>query len=229
MTSKIEWNLLGAMDYDQALEIQMQRAAALLANEDDRQCVYIVEHPRTITIGRNGSFDNILLSPDELQRESYTVREVDRGGDVTYHGPGQLVVYPVLHLAPWNNDVSAYVRHLEEVVIRSLSSVGITSERADDFPGVWVGDGKICAVGARVKRRPDGEFVTYHGFALNVNTLLSDFDAIIPCGIRDKGVTSVAKELGEIQDFDEWVNRIRSEFDRVFTQASSSNSTLVQD
>jgi lipoate-protein ligase B len=214
----IEWIDLGHMHYDEALERQLARSRALLAEQDNQQTIYMVEHPPTITIGRNGTTDNIVASEAFLEENGFTVRHVDRGGDVTYHGPGQLVVYPVLHLAPWNNDVKAYVRNLEESVIRSLATVNIHATRHADYPGVWVGDAKICAVGARVQKRPSGEFVTYHGIALNLNTNLDHFSTIVPCGIRDKEVTSVAKELGEAVDFSDWQTRVKAAFIEVFNE-----------
>lgn len=212
----VEWIPLGRMDYDNALAIQMARNASLLAGEDDRQTVYTVEHPPTITIGRNGTTEHILFSEERLTELGFTVRHVDRGGDVTYHGPGQLVVYPILHLNPWENDVAAFVRRLEEMVILALAEVGIASDRSEGYPGVWVGDRKICAIGARMKRRPSGEFVTSHGIALNVTTDLSHFNAIVPCGIADRGVTSIARELGEHVDWMEWEKRIQDAFVSVF-------------
>lgn len=210
---------LNRMNYRKALQIQQQRAESLLAEQDDLQTVYTVEHPRTITIGRNGSSEHILASPSDLNARGFDVLEVDRGGDVTYHGPGQLVVYPILHLGPFGNDVAKYVRNLEEMVIRALSEVGIVATRNDDYPGVWVGDGKICAVGARMKRRPSGEFVSSHGIALNVTTNLEDFKTIVPCGITDRSVTSVANELGTDASYDEWEERLYRRFAEVFDVA----------
>ncbi|WAH39046.1 lipoyl(octanoyl) transferase LipB [Alicyclobacillus dauci] len=221
MGTAIEFVDLGRMDYDDALTKQLDRASALLREEDDRQTVFFVEHPRTITIGRNGTTDNIVVSESFLAERGFTVREVDRGGDVTYHGPGQLVVYPILHLNPWDNDVKAYVRNLEESVIRALEPVGITATRLGEYPGVWVKDAKICAVGARVKKRQSGEFVTYHGIALNVNTNLSDFQTIVPCGIQDKGVTSVEQELGEPGQMSDWKERLKTAFLDVFQSFAS--------
>ncbi|SIS62633.1 lipoic acid synthetase/lipoyl(octanoyl) transferase [Alicyclobacillus vulcanalis] len=216
MATSLIWRSLGVVPYDDALDMQVNQALRLLNLEDDAQTVYALEHPRTITIGRNGSEANILLPVDVLARRGFEVRMVDRGGDVTYHGPGQWVLYPVLHLEPWGNDVARFVRNLEEVVIRALAEVGIESGRIDELPGVWVGNEKICAVGARVKKRPSGEFVTYHGIALNVNTDLQDFDVIVPCGIRDRGVTSVAQVLGAPQDMKAWEDRLRRHFCEVF-------------
>ncbi|WP_234969496.1 lipoyl(octanoyl) transferase LipB [Alicyclobacillus vulcanalis] len=216
LATSLIWRSLGVVPYDDALDMQVNQALRLLNLEDDAQTVYALEHPRTITIGRNGSEANILLPVDVLARRGFEVRMVDRGGDVTYHGPGQWVLYPVLHLEPWGNDVARFVRNLEEVVIRALAEVGIESGRIDELPGVWVGNEKICAVGARVKKRPSGEFVTYHGIALNVNTDLQDFDVIVPCGIRDRGVTSVAQVLGAPQDMKAWEDRLRRHFCEVF-------------
>jgi lipoyl(octanoyl) transferase len=204
------------MDYDVALAEQMARRDALLAGTDEVQTVYAVEHPPTITIGKSGSAEHIVAPKAVIERIGFTIRAVDRGGDVTYHGPGQWVLYPVLHLSPWGNDVGRYVRMLEETVIRALAEVGIVGGRSEGYPGVWVGDRKICAVGASVKRRLDGEFVTAHGLALNVTTNLDHFSAIIPCGITDRGVTSVAAELGSEVSFPEWEDRLRRAFADVF-------------
>jgi lipoyl(octanoyl) transferase len=212
----LSWVSLGHLSYDEALEIQQTQNHRLLSMEDDTQSVFTVEHPPTITIGRNGTTDHIVASEQRLQEMGFVVRHVDRGGDVTYHGPGQLVVYPVLHLAPWENDVSLYVRNLEQVVISALAEVNIVASRLDGYPGVWVGNRKICAVGARIRKRLSGEFVTSHGIALNVTTNLSHFDAIVPCGITDKGVTSVAKEIEKPVDLAEWETRVKNAFQSVF-------------
>ncbi len=213
---QIDWISLGRRKYLEALQIQEQHRDRLLAGQSDQQIVYTVEHPPTITIGRNGSFTNIVASREVLERIGMEVFEVDRGGDVTYHGPGQLVVYPVLHLAPWGSDVARYVRMLEEVVIRALKSVGIDSDRLNGYPGVWIGNEKICAIGARMRRRPNGEYVTSHGLALNVSTDLSHFQTIIPCGLSDKGVTSVEKITGVKPSMAEWEQRLLGSFADVF-------------
>lgn len=211
---------LGKMRYDRALEIQKRRAKALSTGQDDLQTVFTVEHPPTITIGRNGSDENIVATEDYLKTHDFSVYHVDRGGDVTYHGPGQLVVYPVLHLAPWGNDVGRYVRNLEQVVIDALAQVGIHAGRDDMHPGVWVNDEKICAVGCHVQRRRPREFVTSHGIALNIATDLSHFDTIIPCGIKDKGVTSVAQlseqSRGVGSSLEDWTKLVLCHFETVF-------------
>ncbi|MCL6515786.1 MAG: lipoyl(octanoyl) transferase LipB [Alicyclobacillus sp.] len=204
------------MGYDEALAIQTEQAERLLRGEDDAQTVFAVEHPPTITVGRSGTFDHILMGRERLRSLGIEVREVDRGGDVTYHGPGQWVLYPVLHLAPWGNDIGRYVRMLEEVVIRALAEDGVRAGREKEYPGVWVGADKVCAIGVRARRRPSGEFVTYHGLALNVNTNLAHFQLIVPCGIADRGVTSVERLLGRTQDFAAWEWRLKRSFEAVF-------------
>ncbi|QSO45795.1 lipoyl(octanoyl) transferase LipB [Alicyclobacillus mengziensis] len=212
----VSWIDLGKMAYQSALLVQEQQAAALLSSDVDEQVVFTVEHPPTITIGKNGTRDHIVASDEELSRLGFEVFNVDRGGDVTYHGPGQLVVYPVLHLNPWKNDVSRYVRMLEEVVLLALQEVDVEGRRLEGYPGVWVGDAKICAIGARVKRRNTGEFVTSHGLAFNVTTDLNHFQTIIPCGIVDKGVTSVRELTSDPVSYVDWQQRILHSFAEVF-------------
>jgi len=210
------WVSLGRMEYDRALDLQLTQRDELLKGATRRQTVFAVEHPPTITIGKNGGFHNILATENWLNSAGFTVRNVDRGGDVTYHGPGQWVLYPVLHLGPWNNDVGRYVRLLEETVIVALAQVGIEGIRSEGYPGVWVGDRKICAIGASVRRNADGEFVTAHGLALNVATNLQHFQVIVPCGISDRGVTSVLAEGKSDADFFSWEGRLRDAFSEVF-------------
>ncbi len=212
----VSWIDLGKVAYQSALLVQEQQAAALLSSDVDEQVVFTVEHPPTITIGKNGTRDHIVASDEELSRLGFEVFNVDRGGDVTYHGPGQLVVYPVLHLNPWKNDVSRYVRMLEEVVLLALQEVDVEGRRLEGYPGVWVGDAKICAIGARVKRRNTGEFVTSHGLAFNVTTDLNHFQTIIPCGIVDKGVTSVRELTSDPVSYIDWQQRILHSFAEVF-------------
>ncbi len=150
----------------------------------------LVEHEPVITLGRAGHESNIVASPDRLRELGVEVRRVERGGDVTYHGPGQLVGYPILDLRDHRQDVGWYVRSLEEVLIRTLGDFGIEAQREPENVGVWVDGKKIAAIGARIE-----EWVTYHGFALNVDPDLSHFDLIVPCGIPDRRVTSMAQAL----------------------------------
>ena len=149
------------------------------------------EHKHVYTLGKTSDDDHLLANDAELRAKGADVFHIDRGGDVTYHGPGQLVGYPILDLNEHYNDVHRYLRDLEEVIVRSLSDYGITARRDNDYTGVWVGNEKIAAIGVKVSR-----WVTMHGFALNVNTDLSYFDRIVPCGIFHRGVTSMQRILG---------------------------------
>ena len=185
----MEFRRLGLVPYQQAWA--MQRALAAARQRDDiPDTVLLLEHPHTFTIGRSGTRDHVYLSDQELADRGITCLEVDRGGDVTYHGPGQLVVYPILFLGS-QPDVGAYLRSLEGCLIAVLDDWGIRAGRLEGYTGVWIGDRKIAAIGVKV-----AQGVTTHGFALNANTDLSLFGHILPCGIPDKGITSMALELG---------------------------------
>ena len=152
----------------------------------------LLEHPPVITLGRGGDIRNLLASDDALKNERVRFFETTRGGDITYHGPGQVVGYPIIHLGEGSRDVRKYVTKLEEVLIRTVAEYGITAERADGKRGIWVGSNKIAAIGVRIAR-----WVTSHGFALNVNTNLEHFRLITPCGLNGTGVTSIARETGD--------------------------------
>ena len=157
--------------------------------------LYFVEHPHVYTLGKSGKSVHLLKGLSELEAIHAEYVEIDRGGDITYHGPGQIVGYPILDLDRHFTDIHKYLRYLEEVVIRTAGDFGIRAERIEGLTGVWVGVEKICAMGIRCSR-----WVTMHGFALNVNTNLSYFDHIVPCGIRNKSVTSFSKLLGRSVD-----------------------------
>lgn len=182
---------LGRIDYDKALAIQedllIKRQEGIIPDT-----LLILEHPPVITLGRRGKYDNILLPLDMLAANGVKTYEVSRGGDVTYHGPGQVIGYPIVDLAEHGRDIKQFVRNIEELFIRLLDrEFGITAHREEKkFTGVWVGDEKITAIGIAVKR-----WVTMHGFAFNVSTNLEHFSWINPCGITDRGVTSVKKLL----------------------------------
>ncbi len=180
---------MGTVAYRDAWDLQRELGARR-ADDLIPDTLLLLEHPHTYTLGRRGDPANILLSPGQLERLGVEVIESDRGGDVTYHGPGQLVGYPIM-LVEDRRDLLRYVRNLEEVLIRTLRDLGIASGRIDGLSGVWIGDEKIAAIGVKMGR------VTSHGFALNVTTDLSYFGYIIPCGIRDKGVTSMRRFLGD--------------------------------
>ena len=146
------------------------------------------EHPHTITMGKSGQAENLLISPSQMTGKGIAFEEVDRGGDVTYHGPGQVVAYPILNLSQIREDVIWYLRQLEEVIIRTLARFRISAARKEKYTGVWVGEEKIAAIGVKVSR-----WITTHGLALNVCPDLSYYDYIIPCGIRNKNVTSMVR------------------------------------
>ena len=151
----------------------------------------LLEHPPTITVGKSGKLENILASPEELARKGVSLVFIDRGGDVTYHGPGQLVGYPIFDLRGWGKDIHRYIRNLEEAIIRTLKDFSIESGRDKNHPGVWVDNQEIAAIGLRLKK-----WITMHGFALNVNTNLEHFSLIYPCGFTDRTATSISQQLG---------------------------------
>ncbi|MEO5821783.1 MAG: lipoyl(octanoyl) transferase LipB [Vicinamibacteraceae bacterium] len=183
---------LGRIGYAEGVERQKALVQQRIAGEIDDTLLF-VEHPPVITLGvkTRGSFANIRAGEEALALQGVTVHETGRGGDVTFHGPGQLVGYPIIDLKPDRQDVHRYVRDLEDVLIRAAADFGIEAGRVKGFSGAWVGDVKLAAIGVRISR-----WVTSHGFALNVTTDLSGFDLIVPCGITDRGVTSLSALLG---------------------------------
>jgi lipoyl(octanoyl) transferase len=208
----------GRIPYQQAWDRQNELAAVRGRGEaPDR--LLLLEHPHTYTLGTSGHDENLLLSPDELAARGIELFRVDRGGDITYHGPGQLVGYPIIQLERTGSlhaDVIGYVRGIEQVIIRVLADYGVAGKPIPGLTGVWVdtpsGEAKVCAIGVKVTVRA----VTKHGFALNLNTDLSYFDGIIPCGIQDKGVTSLAALLGAPVDEAEAARRVVHHFGEVF-------------
>ena len=175
-----------------------------------------VEHPHVYTLGKSGDFSNLLLSEKQLEEKGATFYKINRGGDITYHGPGQIVGYPILDLENFFTDIHKYLRLLEEAIILTLAEYGLKTERSPGETGVWFDVGtpfarKICAMGVRASR-----WVTMHGFALNVNADLGFFDNIIPCGIRGKAVTSMRVELGTAVDEEEVKQKILNHFQNLF-------------
>ena len=171
----------------------------------------LLEHPPVITLGRNARAADILADRESLLHRGVAVETTNRGGQVTYHGPGQLVGYPILDLNPDRRDVARYLRDLEEVLVRTLRPLGIDAGRRAGWTGVWVGERKIASIGVHLSR-----WVTTHGFALNVSTDLSHFDLIVPCGIRDRGVTSVERVIGRSVALEEVARLLIPEFGAVF-------------
>lgn len=181
---------LGLVQYDDGLRLQEVAVERLRSGEAPEQLL-LLEHPHVFTLGRGADSSNILADSEQLQTSSVEVHETGRGGDVTYHGPGQLVGYPIINLKPDRCDVHRYVRDIEEVLIRMIAEFGVTGTRIPGLTGVWVGNEKIGAIGVRIAR-----WITSHGFALNINTDLDYFKMIVPCGITDKGVTSLSRLIG---------------------------------
>jgi lipoyl(octanoyl) transferase len=208
MTCHVEH--LGPVDYADGLRLQRERLAARKADLIP-DTLLLLEHPHVYTLGRNAKKDNILLSVEQLAVRAVQVFEIDRGGDVTYHGPGQLVGYPILDLAQHRRDIAWYMRSLEEVPIAVARDYGIEAGRLAGAPGVWVGNDKLAAMGVHISR-----WITSHGFAFNVNTDLRYFDWIVPCGLRAKGVTSLQKLLGRQIEMDEVAEKVVLHFGRVF-------------
>ena len=183
---------LGCAGYDLALQDQHRLVERVRQAVEEKAYLLLVEHvPPVITIGRSGRAEHILVSADQLAAEGIEIHKTTRGGDVTYHGPGQLVAYPILRLDLHGRDVHRYLRDIEGAVIRLLGKFDIEGRRRKGYTGVWVGEEKIAAIGVAVRR-----WVTYHGLALNVSPDLSHFEFIVPCGIRGKRATSLARLLG---------------------------------
>ncbi len=215
----VEW--LGRVDYLMAWEQQKMLVAERMANPDLAGKLLLLEHPPTYTLGRNGRLENLLLTEDELNKRGIAFYQVDRGGDITYHGPGQLVGYPILSLKrvydqPGLGMVQRYVNDLEAMLIQTLAQFGIEAQRFAGHRGVWVetavGLNKIAAIGVRIQRGG----ITSHGFALNVNPDLAYFDNIIPCGIQDHGVVSMAQLLPRPITIADVLPQVISAFSTVF-------------
>lgn len=181
---------LGIRSYEEVLELQ-ERVREEVRRGERPDTLLLLEHTPVITLGRGAKPEHVLVTRAELQQRGIALHEIGRGGDVTYHGPGQLVGYPILDLKPDRCDVRRYVTDLEELMIRIANEYGLSARRIEGLRGVFVGDNKLGAVGVRISH-----WVTMHGFAINVNTDLDGFGLIVPCGIRDHGVTSLSRETG---------------------------------
>ncbi len=198
---------LGFLDYREAWNVQLATHAAV-AEERTPPTLLLVEHPPVITFGKKGGRENLLSDPAILEAQGFSLYDIERGGDVTYHGPGQLVGYPIL---PIGRRVRSYLRNLEAVMVEVLASYGVAGEGSPGYAGVWVGDEKVVAIGVAIKRN-----VSFHGFAFNVATDLSHFSHIVPCGIRDRGVTSLSRLLGRTVPVSEVKPRLVRAFSEVF-------------
>jgi lipoate-protein ligase B len=197
---------LGTVDYAEAHRAQEQLQTKRIAGEIG-DTVLLLEHPPVLTMGRSAKAQHVLASASALEALGVELHEVGRGGDVTYHGPGQLVAYPIIDLKPDRKDVRKYVASLEEAMIRTCADFGLTAKRVAGLNGAWIGERKVGAVGVRISR-----WVTMHGLALNVNSKLEHFEWIVPCGIQDKGVTSISAELGCEVPLDTALERLAAHF-----------------
>jgi len=227
----IHFRDLGVTEYGRAWDMQealLQENLAVKAQRFSnpeavsgitRHHLFFCEHPHVYTLGKSGHMENLLINDSRLKELDVSFYKTNRGGDITYHGPGQVVGYPILDLERFFTDLGKYMRSLEEAIIRTIAHYGIAGDRLPGSTGVWLDVGtpqarKICAMGVRCSR-----WVTMHGFALNVNTDLKYFDYIVPCGITDKGVTSVQKEVGYAVDEQEIKELLKREFSAVFDAA----------
>ncbi len=213
----------GLVDYGEAWDKQRElwnevKESKFSVPEKKSKINYLVfcEHPHVYTLGKSGSDDNLLIPDNLLAKIGAKYFHIDRGGDITYHGPGQIVGYPIIDLDNFGLGVKTYIHSIEETIIRFLSKYGIEATRMEGATGVWLDAGtpkarKICAIGVKVSR-----WITMHGFAFNVNTDLNYFSYINPCGFTDKGVTSMAKELGHVLDFEKIKAELVEEFEKVF-------------
>lgn len=226
MAEAITWIDLGNMPYKEAWDLQerllqynLRRKVAARAGADEptRHFLLFTEHPPVYTLGKSGDMGNVLLSDEEREARGIEFYHTNRGGDITFHGPGQIVGYPILDLERFTTDIGRYLRQVEEVIIRVMALYGLKGERSPGETGVWLDpdkpgmERKICAMGVRCSR-----WVTMHGFAFNVNTDLSYFGHIIPCGIVNKQVTSLQRELGRPLDMETVREQVREAFAEVF-------------
>ncbi len=219
------WNVdLGCRDFVDIWELQ-KRLVASRQKGAIPDVLLFVEHPPTYTIGRGGNIEHLLVSKLELEKIGVTLVETDRGGDITFHGPGQIVGYPILDLNSIEPDVHHYLRRLEDVLVRALARFDIKGRPVDGLTGVWHSQGKVAAIGVRVSR-----WVTSHGFALNVSTDLSYFNRIVPCGIFGKAVTSMESILGDTIPLVSVRGAVSAEFGKVFDRRvmSVSEETLIK-
>lgn len=224
MSRPLEVHWLGRVPYAEGVDLQKrlveQRKTGAIPDQ-----LLLLEHPPVITLGVKTRDDrtHIVATPETLEDEGVEVFESGRGGDVTYHGPGQLVGYPIIDLRPDRCDVHRYVRDLEEVLIQTVARFGIVAQRASGLTGIWVDDRKLAAIGVRIAR-----WITSHGFALNVTTKLEHFNLIIPCGIADKGVTSLAQLTGRQIDITSVTPAITEAFEAVFDRIASTPAAHVR-
>ena len=224
MKQEIYFKDLGLRSYKEVWDLQevlLKQNVERKANEADRTTtvnhLLFVEHPPVYTLGKSGKEEHVLINEETLKQKGIEYFHINRGGDITFHGPQQLVGYPILDLDKFKTDLGWYLRSLEQVMIDTMSEYGVRGDRSKGETGVWIDVGvkgkerKICAMGIKCSR-----WITMHGFAFNVNTDLSYFDFIIPCGIQNKQVTSLQKELGRAVDMNEFKEKVKRNFEKVF-------------
>ncbi len=201
---------LGTIGYKEAWDLQhelhQQRKDKMISD-----VFLMLEHPHTYTLGKTADKKNLVGSKEYLEDNNISVYEIDRGGDITYHGPGQIVGYPIINLNEWHNDTHKYLRALEEVIMLTCKEYGLETERKEKYTGVWIENRKIAAIGIKISN-----WISMHGFAFNVNTDLNLFNGIIPCGISDKEVTSLAKELGGEISLSDVIEKLLNNFKAIF-------------
>lgn len=224
------------MDYQQAWDMQedlllsnVTKKGSGLASNTEHHLLF-VEHPPVYTLGKSGHMEHVLISEAEREEKGIAFFKTNRGGDITFHGPQQLVGYPIFDLEKFYTDIGKYLRNLEEVIILAMAAYGLKGERSTGETGVWLDpqvqgkERKICAMGVRCSR-----WITMHGFAFNVNTDLSYFDHIVPCGIKQKAVTSLEKELGHSLDMEEVKQIVKRSFETVFQiRLQTSNTNIIR-
>ena len=227
MAERELWTVpLGRLPYGEALELQRSIARDRISGAIPQDVLLLLEHPRVVTLGRGTKEKNLVASAEYLQSKGIEVFEVERGGDVTFHGPGQLVGYPIIDLKRHREDLHWYLRKIEEALINTLADFGIPGERNTAFTGVWTRGKKIASIGVHAR-----DWVTWHGFALNVTTDLSFFDLIVPCGIDGVVMTSIARELGlENVAAQDVRDRVSAKFAEAFglTAVVTSRSSLLE-
>lgn len=201
---------LGFIDYDKAWRFQKAIFEKRLKGEIE-DVLLLLEHPNTYTLGKVAKKEHLVGSEEYLKENKFSIYDIDRGGDITYHGPGQIVGYPIIDLNNWKKDTHLYLRSLEETIMLTCKDYGLDTERNEKYTGVWIKDRKIAAIGIKVSR-----WITMHGFAFNINTDLKHFNGIIPCGIKDKDVTSLQKEFNRIFEISEVKSLLVKHFSEIF-------------
>jgi lipoyl(octanoyl) transferase len=208
---------LGLIDHHAAEEIQLQRLNAILEGKGN-EALYLLEHPPVITLGRQGGLENLILSEDQLEKQGIKVVKTRRGGNITCHYPGQLVVYPVMHIEKRRGGIKKFFSDMEETAIRTAKTFGVEAGRSEGRPGVWTEKGKLCSIGIGVRK-----WVTYHGLSFNISRDMSLFNAINLCGLKGAHPTSLSLEAGRDIDILEVKNVFKQEFRRIF-----ENTTVAQ-